>query len=232
MRSFGSRATGAGRLSVLVALGASVAFAGPLHAQSAGPSAGQPAAGEPGSSSAAGASSTAGTTASRSDSTAPEGAAEQRPATPASGGPADEAARQAEARRWFAEGRAAYEQGDFARAVEAFEQAFRLASSRARVLLLVNLGQAHDRLGHRDQAIHYFERNLELMPDGPKAEFVASRLAVLRREKAEAEKAAIAAAPGEGARQRPVREDVCWVARAVASVHRLCFVCRLPVLYS
>ncbi len=108
-----------------------------------------------------------------------------------------------QARRYFQEGSEAYDNGQFERAIELFERAYELAGIEERVILLVNLGMAHDRLEHRERAIELFERYLSLAPDGPKADFVRSRLKVLRSQAAPGSQAASGEAGGDAGRPTP-----------------------------
>ena len=88
----------------------------------------------------------------------------------------------ATARRLFEEGRDAYEAGDYELAVERFERALKLVRDvQVRVLMLVNIGQAYDRLRMDEEALDAYEQYARLMPDGPRIDFVRKRIRTLRR---------------------------------------------------
>ncbi len=95
-------------------------------------------------------------------------------------GAQDEAS--ATARRLFEEGRSAYEAGDYELAVERFEQALELVRDvQVRVLMLLNIGQAYDRLRMDEEALDAYEQYARLMPEGPRIDFVRKRIRTLRR---------------------------------------------------
>ena len=95
-------------------------------------------------------------------------------------GAQDEAS--ATARRLFEEGRSAYEAGDYELAVERFEQALELVRDvQVRVLMLLNIGQAYDRLRRDEEALDAYEQYARLMPEGPRIDFVRKRIRTLRR---------------------------------------------------
>ncbi len=98
--------------------------------------------------------------------------------------PADE-----EARALFTAGRLAFEQGHLERALEHFERAYALSPQPG---LLFNIGNTYDRLRQDERAIEHLERYLAEVPDAPNADFVRSRIEVLRaqvEERAAAERA-------------------------------------------
>lgn len=121
--------------------------------------------------------------------------ADASPEAPADLAPSDE-----EARALFTAGRVAFEHGELERALAHFERAYELSQ---RPFLLFNIGNTHDRLRHDQEAIDYLSRYLEALPDAPNAEFVRSRIEVLREnvaaehreaEEREAERARLLAA--------------------------------------
>lgn len=95
------------------------------------------------------------------------------PATPQAAATPDP---DAAARAHFARGRAAYEHGDFAVALDAFQAAY-AASQHPK--LLYNLGLAEQRLGNASGAVEAFESYLA-WGQGDREEEVRGRLAALR----------------------------------------------------
>lgn len=89
-----------------------------------------------------------------------------------------DAASDADARRFFEEGRAAYEGGDFEGAIRGFRRAYVLSP---RYALLYNIGQAELRAGHDPQALEALEGFLRQAPaeDSRRSE-VEERVRVLR----------------------------------------------------
>jgi tetratricopeptide (TPR) repeat protein len=84
-----------------------------------------------------------------------------------------------DARTLFQRGQAAYETGDYAAAIEAWDQAYALDP---RPLLQYNLAQAHERLGDLPQAVAAYRRFLEnAPPDGPNVPTARARLASLEQ---------------------------------------------------
>jgi tetratricopeptide (TPR) repeat protein len=101
------------------------------------------------------------------------------PAHPTPGG-ADPEARDAEAQARFESGRLAFDDGRFEDALRDFEQSFALSQ---RPQLLYNMGQVHDRLRHPAEAVAYFERYLEALPDAENRRAVEARVHLLRAER-------------------------------------------------
>ncbi len=106
-----------------------------------------------------------------------------------------------EAREAFLVGRDAYENGDFELALAQFQTSY-AASGRPEILY--NIATALDRLGRFEEALEYFGRYIEALPDADNHEFVRARMGVLRdlidsraaqeRARAEAERQANEAA--------------------------------------
>ncbi|MAQ14269.1 MAG: hypothetical protein CMN30_05680 [Sandaracinus sp.] len=87
----------------------------------------------------------------------------------------------AQARELFGEGTQAYQEGDFQRAAEKFEAAYRLTRSPE---LAFNVGRAYERMSEYDKAIRYFrlylrQRDLE---ESVRAD-IAARVEALRQAK-------------------------------------------------
>ena len=85
--------------------------------------------------------------------------------------------RDQEARQLFQVGHLAFADGRFADALDAFQRAYRLSD---RPPLLFNIGAALDRLRRNREALRYFERYLEALPDAENRAEVTGRMAVLR----------------------------------------------------
>lgn len=85
------------------------------------------------------------------------------------------------ARVLFDQGTRAYDSGNVELALDRFETAYELSE---RPQLLYNIAVAHDRLDHRPEALEYYERFTEALPESSRAELAASRAAVLRRSAA------------------------------------------------
>lgn len=103
----------------------------------------------------------------------------------------DTSANEEEARALFIAGRAAFERGEFERALDHFTHAYELSQ---RPGLLFNIGNTHDRLRHDREALDYLSRYLDANPDAENADFVGRRVEVLRenlaaRDAVEAERA-------------------------------------------
>lgn len=89
------------------------------------------------------------------------------------------AAQEVDARAEFLRGQTAYQQGDFARAVEAWERAYEVDP---RPLLLFNLAQAHERLGQLTEAAESLEEYLDRAePDDENQSAAREKLASLRQ---------------------------------------------------
>lgn len=68
----------------------------------------------------------------------------------------------ADARQHFLAGQDYYSQGRYEKAIEEFEEAYRLDP---RPLLLYNIAQAHEKMGHLVKAVDHLKRYLEADPD-------------------------------------------------------------------
>ncbi len=100
--------------------------------------------------------------------------------------PASETAARAAAQ----EGKTAFDLGDWAKAIERYEEAYKLKAAPG---LLFNLGQSHRRAGNLDKASFYFRRYLETNPPEVQAkatEEVLAQLDAARAEKAEQDRKA------------------------------------------
>ena len=99
-----------------------------------------------------------------------------------------------DARAAASEGRQAFEAGDFARAIEKYEEAQRLKPAPG---LLFNLAQSHRRAGHLEKATWYFRGYLTSSPSTPQARAIealiqrlqSQRLLEVNNERLEIEKA-------------------------------------------
>ncbi len=91
-----------------------------------------------------------------------------------------EASDDATARQIFLRGREAYKRGHFAEALRAFRDAYRLAAPDRRVLMLLNIAQALDRLGREEEALDHYERYVAQAPEGPNIGVARGRIRVLR----------------------------------------------------
>lgn len=100
--------------------------------------------------------------------------AEAAPDAPPAETPADE-----EARALFTAGRVAFEQGHLERALDHFLRAYELSPQPG---MLFNIGNTYDRLRRDREAIDYLERYLAEVPDAENADFVRSRIEVLRTQ--------------------------------------------------
>ena len=95
--------------------------------------------------------------------------------------PASETAARAAAQ----EAKTAFDLGDYPKAIERYEEAYKLKAAPG---LLFNLGQSHRRMGNLERASFYFRRYLETNPPEVQAkatEEVLAQLEVARLEKAE-----------------------------------------------
>jgi tetratricopeptide (TPR) repeat protein len=80
-------------------------------------------------------------------------------------------------RKSFDAGRAAYDVGDYSRALEQFQQAYELSD---RPQLLYNIGQCADRLRLDETALAAFRRYIERVPDAANRYQVEQRISVLQ----------------------------------------------------
>jgi tetratricopeptide (TPR) repeat protein len=83
------------------------------------------------------------------------------------------------ARPLFEAGRRAYEQGHYAEALDAFQRVFVLTGHPT---MLVNIGNAHAKLGDRKRAAAAFEQYLALVPDSNDRLLLEARIAELERD--------------------------------------------------
>lgn len=99
----------------------------------------------------------------------------------------------ARARALFAEAREAYSSGDYQAAVTGFEEALELSGMGA---LYYNIGLAHDRLRHDEEAVAAYRHYLEEVPEADKRAEVEARIAAIEGalEEDRAEAAELAAA--------------------------------------
>lgn len=81
------------------------------------------------------------------------------------------------ARKLFEAGRAAYDIGDYSRALENFQQAYELSD---RPQLLYNIGQCADRLRLDETALAAFRRYIQRVPDAANRYQVEERISVLQ----------------------------------------------------
>ncbi len=83
------------------------------------------------------------------------------------------------ARRVYAEGRAAFDEGRFEDALRLFEAAYELSP---RPQLLYNIGSSADRLRHNERALEAFDGYLEALPEASNRAAVEARIRVLRSD--------------------------------------------------
>lgn len=130
-------------------------------------------------------------------------AAEPPPRTPS-------AADRAEAKRLFDEGRAAFRQGDYRRAIEQWRASLALSGEP---LIHYNIGNAHERRGDLEEAVVHFEAWLEHAPEGEKPDLEAriarlkKRLAARPEPEPEPAPATIRVRPGGEVRRRPAPSE-------------------------
>ena len=84
-----------------------------------------------------------------------------------------------EAKRLFAQGRAAYAAHDDARAYDLFKRAFRLSHEPA---MLFNMSSAAERLGRPGEAVETLRSYLRLVPDAPDRASIEAKIAVFAEE--------------------------------------------------
>lgn len=89
------------------------------------------------------------------------------------------------AKKAFGEGKALYEEGKFAEAVEKFKESYRLSRNP---LLLYNIGFSLDQAGQRDKALFYYRKFLSDAPaNAAQRKDVTKRVEVIEKEKLEAD---------------------------------------------
>lgn len=118
------------------------------------------------------------------------------------------------ARVLFDQGTRAYDSGNFELALERFETAYELSE---RPQLLYNIAVAHDRLDHKAEALGFYERFLEALPQSSRAELASSRAAVLRRSTAADAAAEAAADAAREAEARRAAEEAAATDSATAT---------------
>ncbi len=96
---------------------------------------------------------------------------------------------EAEARAEFERGRAAYAEGRFDVALDAFRRSHALSG---RPELLFNVGSSADRLRRDEEALTAYEQFLREMPDAPNRALVQERITFLRDQRLSAREAALA----------------------------------------
>lgn len=101
-----------------------------------------------------------------------------------------------EARLHFQIGESALSDGRYQEALTNFQRSYELSQ---RPELLFNIGVAHDRLRHDEEALDHYRRFLAALPDAPNRNDAESRIAVLERTLAEEATEEEAAAAEEGA---------------------------------
>lgn len=89
------------------------------------------------------------------------------------------------AKKAFGEGKALYEEGKFAEAVEKFKESYRLSRNP---LLLYNIGHTLDQAGQKDKALFYYRKFLADAPqNAAQRKDVTKRVEVLEKENLEAD---------------------------------------------
>jgi tetratricopeptide (TPR) repeat protein len=89
------------------------------------------------------------------------------------------------AKKAFGEGKALYDEGKFAEAVEKFKESYRLSRNP---LLLYNIGHTLDQAGQKDKALFYYRKFLADAPqNAPQRKDVTKRVDVIERENLEAD---------------------------------------------
>lgn len=111
--------------------------------------------------------------------------------------PADQS-RDREARQLYEAGSEAFAAGRYESAMDYFRRSYELSRRPA---LLYNIGQSADRLRRDRDALAAFEQYLSEVPDAPNRGDVEARMAILRRQVAEADAAAAREAEERGRRE-------------------------------
>lgn len=106
--------------------------------------------------------------------------------------------RTAAAREQYSLAAEAFGQGRFQEALNGFTRAYEYSS---RGELLYNIGATHDRLGHRESALRFYQDYVEAIPDADNRDYTVARMAVLEREIVEAAAAEAAAEDAIAARE-------------------------------
>jgi tetratricopeptide (TPR) repeat protein len=89
------------------------------------------------------------------------------------------------AKKAFGEGKALYDEGKFAEAVEKFKESYRLSRNP---LLLYNIGHTLDQAGQKEKALFYYRKFLADAPqNAPQRKDVTKRVDVIERENLEAD---------------------------------------------
>ncbi len=81
-----------------------------------------------------------------------------------------------QARTHFESGRSYYEQGRYDAALSEFQEAYRLASAERKPIMLFNIGQTQERLGHLPEAIASFRQYLSEFPQAEDRATVETRV--------------------------------------------------------
>jgi len=84
------------------------------------------------------------------------------------------------ARTHFDSGRSYYDQARYEEALHEFEEAYRLASPERKPLMLFNIGQTQERIGHLTDAMQSFRQYLEEAPDAEDRDAVETRIRTLQ----------------------------------------------------
>jgi tetratricopeptide (TPR) repeat protein len=100
--------------------------------------------------------------------------AQPAPAAPA---PAPSPANKAEAKKLVDAGIKAYDQKDYDKAIDLYQQAYALMKHP---LLLFNIAQAHQFAGHLDEATRYYDQYLAAEPNGAKAQEARDNLTIIK----------------------------------------------------
>ena len=114
------------------------------------------------------------------------------------GTPSRAADQTAAAREAFSEGSRLFDVGEYGKALDSFKRAYLLDAKPG---LLFNIASCHRKLGHRDEAIEFYERYLDKVPDGPDRDEIEKLVATL---KSSPPPAAVTDAPPVAASAPPV----------------------------
>ena len=105
----------------------------------------------------------------------------------------------------FLHGREAYGAGRYEEALTAFTRSYSLTGRKA---LLYNIGLAHDRLRHDDEALAAFREYLEHTPNSPYRDQVEGRISALDRAISERDAATREREQSEAARQAAIEAEL------------------------